>query len=297
MKDALTKIRSAENLPRPVVILIGVAAFFLLSWAFAYIPENIFLYDDWIVFFSATQELLKGLTPFNKFYYFSYYYNPPWLTFALAPMAIFGFRFSAGMLATATLFSTMALCRRYKISMIKTALVVASPVVFYIILHGQVDGYVLAGIFLPVSLWPIVALAKPQTALTLGLKALEKDHIKNALIISGSIFLLSLVIFGLWPLEVIDKKVPLDAYHNFWRTTWPWNSIVGFILVFFWIRTRDERLLISASPFFSPYAGLNSFLGAWIALHTKLKDWQAAVLFVIAWILGLITVIIDPMNP
>jgi hypothetical protein len=291
MKDALAKFRTIESLPRTAIILMGAAAFFSLSAAFAFLPKNIYLYDDWIVFYSATREVLQGLTPFNKFFFFSFYYNPPWLTLALAPMAAFGFRFGAGMLATATLFTTLALCRRYQVSIIKTALVVASPIVYYLILHGQVDGYVLAGIFLPVSFWPLVALSKPQTALALGLKALEKEHIKKAVLISWTIFLLSLLVFGLWPLDIIDKEVPIQAYHNFWRGIWPWNVIPGIVLVFFWIRTRDERLLLSASPFFSPYAGMNSFLGAWIALHTKLKDWQAALLFVAAWIFGLLTVL------
>lgn len=296
MKSKFLQIQE-DALPRPVIIGLGFLAFFGLSAAFAYIPKNIFLYDDWIVFYSATLEFLQGLSPFDKLFHFSYYYNPPWVTLALAPMAITGFRFGAGMLASATIFATLALCRRYEISLIKTTLVLTSPIIYYIILHGQIDGYVLAGVLLPVSFWPLVALAKPQTALMLGLKALEKEHIKKALIVSGAIFLLSLAVYGLWPLDVIDKEVPIQAYHNFWRTTWPWNTIVGIILVIYWFKTKDERFLLSASPFFSPYAGMNSFLGLWIALHTKLKDWQAVILFIVAWVLGLMTVIIDPMNP
>ena len=77
MKDTLSKLRTQDSLPRWVVILIGAAAFFGLSAAFAYLPKNIYLYDDWIVFYSATREVLQGLTPFDKFFHFSYYYNPP----------------------------------------------------------------------------------------------------------------------------------------------------------------------------------------------------------------------------
>lgn len=291
MKKTLSKLNTLDSLSRWAVVLIGVAAFFSVSAAFAYLPKNIYLYDDWMIFYSAARDAVQGVNPVGEFYFFGYYYNPPWLALALAPLAVFGFRFGAGMLATATLFTTLALCRRYQVSLVKTALVVASPVVFYLILHGQVDGFVLAGIFLPVSFWPLVALAKPQTALALGLKALEKEHFKKALILSGAVFLLSLLVFGLWPLDLIEREVSIQAYHNLWRGTWPWNLIPGIILVFFWFRNRDERLLLSASPFFSPYAGLNCFLGAWIALHTKLKDWQAALLFLAAWIFGLITVL------
>ncbi len=256
----------------------------MLSAAFAYIPTSIFLYDDWIVYFEATRMMFSGDSPYNTYFYFGYFHNPPWLNLVLLPFAIFPFRFGAGMLSAATMIAILGLCHRYKLGIFKTTLVLGSPVVYYIVLHGQVDALVLAGIFLPIAFSPLVALAKPQTAIALGLKALEKVHFKKAVIISGGVFLLSLILVGLWPLDVISKPFPVEETHNFWRTLWPWQTLIGITLVFFWMEHKDERLLLIASPFFFPYAAFSSFLGLVLAIHTEIKNWQAVILFVLSWI-------------
>jgi len=56
---------------------------------------------------------------------------------------------------------------KWEISVLKTALALASPAMTYIILHEQIDLIILAGICLSYEFYPLLALGKPQVALGL----------------------------------------------------------------------------------------------------------------------------------
>lgn len=269
---------------KPLLIAGGLlAVFFGLAYAISLIPVQI--YDDWYVYRGAARAIVFGEPLYQNKFLFSYYYNPPWLALLLIPFSLFPFQFGAGLMVMTSLVCTAALCHHFKLGTLKTALVVASPMLFYILIHGQVDALTLAGILLPVSVWPLVALTKPQLGIALGLEALKKEHLKPALLLSGGIFLLSLVVFGWWPGAILSSPQPVQGPHNLWYGVWPRQLPAGIALLFFWWNRgrNDIRWLLAASPFLSPYAAAGSFLGLWIVLHTELKNWQAATLFLTAW--------------
>jgi hypothetical protein len=67
----------------------------------------------------------------------------------LAPVGVLPFRVGWAILSTASLFGSILLLRRWETapSYIKTALIMSSPPMFYLLLHRQIDVIILCGLF------------------------------------------------------------------------------------------------------------------------------------------------------
>jgi len=160
-------------------------------------------------------------------------------------------------------------------------LAVLSPPTVYILLHGQVDAIVLAGVLLPTAWWGLVAFTKPQVGLGLILGA-GKSATLRMLGVTAAGFLLSFLAFGFWPAELLRQPGPVGG-HNVWLGLWPFQIPAGVALALLGVRRKDERFLLASSPFFLPYAATSSFLGPWIVASTLLRDWEAIVVILTWW--------------
>lgn len=265
--------------------LIGVGVFTLLVAVFLLSPWD--GGDDWRAFHGAAQRVLDRSTPLYGTPTFAdyYYYNPPWLAVLLTPTAPFAARIGWGIVSAASLVIALALLRRWldHPGYIKPVLVLLSPAMLYMLLHGQIDLLILAGVLLPMEWWGLVALTKPQTAL--GLVAMIfPHHWLRAAIILGVVAIPSVALLGPWPLDLLDQPRPfVEMGHNLWLNLWPFQIPVGVLLIVLGYSRKDERLLIAGSPFLSPYAAMSSMIGPWIAAITFLNDWQALAVFVSWW--------------
>ena len=70
---------------------------------------------------------------------------------------------------------------------------------------------------------------------------------------------------------------------NLWLGLWPFQVPAGVTLLLFGLSRKDERLLLAASPFLSPYATISSMLGPWLAVLMFLEKWQAAIVWLSWW--------------
>lgn len=71
--------------------------------------------------------------------------------------------------------------------------------------------------------------------------------------------------------------------HNLWLGLWPFQFPIFVALILVGISHRDDRFLISGSPFLLPYATTSNLLGLWLGMSCFLKDWQAALLWLFWW--------------
>lgn len=165
----------------------------------------------------------------------------------------------------------------------KLAVLLFSPPMLYIFLHGNIDALILGMVLLPREYWLVAALTKPQTAIALMLGVLRANLLK-ALLITGSVILLSFILFGNWIIPYFSQPIELlDGGHNVFRGLWPYQAAVGIVLAFIGWKRNDEKFLIGASPFFSPYAATSSMLGPLMLLVSKMKDWQAVLFILLYW--------------
>lgn len=288
--------------PKFTLGILGVLLVGLIVAITALVPVP--LYDDWWIFRTASLALMNGehIYGLDDWFYFGYVFNPPWVFVALLPFAILPHYVGVGLMSSTTLIVTAALCYRYDFNLRKTVLVIFSPVVFYTLMHAQLDLFILLGIFLPMSLWPILAISKPQLTIALGLKTLNKEHFLKAFVVSSAIFIVSLLIWGPWVIDVIILPKAVDQWNNLWKSVWPVNFPIGVALVAMgWQMTQDikrkkeenpeekindkmdELYYLAGSAFLFTYAAISNMIGVWLLLFSKLKDWQAVVVWLASW--------------
>ncbi len=113
---------------------------------------------------------------------------PPWVGALLVP---FGALPSAwGRAFVTSLLLTVLICRRFKLSLIQHSLVLLSPPMLYIFLHGQIDVLALAVFLLPRHFWLIGSITKPQV--TIGLIfGLQRENFWKSVGIAAAVTLAS----------------------------------------------------------------------------------------------------------
>jgi hypothetical protein len=278
----LPRIERALREQRPLA-LAGILAlgWLVLTIGFGLIPMA--GGDDWVTFQGAAHRILSGVPLYGEKVTVSYYSNPPWLAAALIPLALLPARWGWAGLNALNLIVLLMLARRWTRGWLKPALVLTSPAAFYILLHGQVEPLILAAVFLPREWWLLAASTKPQIGLGLAF-GLHRRHLLRAVVVSLGVMLLSLAVFGLWPQALLAQPSPfIEGAHNLWLGLWPFQVPAAVALILLGMRRDDERLLVSAAPFASPYATTSSLIGPWLAMVSFLKSWEAAVVWAAWW--------------
>ena len=259
-------------------------------------PEGLYLGDDWAVFHGAAVRLSQGhvdlysvdYIPADKEPY--YLYNPPWIAILLLPFAFISQHLGWAIITAATLVITLALLWRWSgqsPNLTKPLLAIISPPIVQVIIHGQIDALIIASVFLPTILWPLTLTVKPQTGLTLLLAVKKRNwpHIIVALLI---LIGLSFLIFGWWPADWLNQVRSPNLF--FLADMWPLTLIFPIPITIWGMRRQDERLLIIASPLFTPYVRVHSLYGVWISLITLLPIWQTTLIWIAWWAVTILRV-------
>jgi hypothetical protein len=216
-----------------------------------------------------------------------YYSNPAWLAVALIPLAILPEHIGWALLCALTLGAAILVLRHWSSDsapgLVKPVLVLTSPAMFYTLMHGEIDVLIIAGVLLPAEWWLLTALTKPQVALALALGIPLRKWVRAGLILLV-VLVISLVFAGWWPPRLLHQPTPFrNATHNLWFGLWPFQVPAGVALAVKGLQHKDDRFLIAASPFLSPYAATSSLIGPWIAVFTFLTTWQAAFVWASRW--------------
>src|SRR5690606_16539584 len=152
----LSSLQSRQNVVFALTLFaILTFAFFVSPW-----PGG----DDWETFQGAAQRLLDGESLYGTRITHAYYSNPPWLATLLIPLGLLPFKLGWAILCAASLGAALLLLRRWQpqAGLVKPLLILLSPPMVYILMHGQIDALVISGVWLPTQYWAIVALTKPQ---------------------------------------------------------------------------------------------------------------------------------------
>jgi hypothetical protein len=243
--------------------------------------------DDWKFFHDSSRLLLSGESLYRAPIAGSYYHYPPWVALALVPLAILTEQIGWAMICALTLVAALLVLRHWSPDnapgLIKPVLVLSSPAMFYILMHGQIDALIIAGVLLPVEWWWFVAVTKPQVAVGLALGVPPRQWVRAGVIVLAA-FGVSVLVAGWWPSELLHHPMPSrNAALNFWLGLWPFQVPAGVALAVKGFQRKDDRLLIASSPFLSPYAATSSLIGPWIAVVTFLTSWQAAIVWASWW--------------
>lgn len=278
MSELRSRLRDLPGWSGP---LFWVLLFILLTLVFALIPMA--GGDDWETFRGAAQRLFSHAPLYGQKVTVSYYSNPPWVAALLSPLALLPAKWGWAALNSLNLIVLLFLTRRWNQGLVKPILVLTSPASFYILLHGEIEPLILALIFLPRTWWPLAAISKPQIGLGLAF-GVPREKLLAAVAATGGVLVGSLLLFGNWPAALLSQPSPfIESTHNLWLGLWPFQVPAALLLILLGIRRDDERLLVSAGPFASPYATTSSLVGPWLAVISFLKDWEAGLVWLAWW--------------
>lgn len=263
---------NAERLIALVEVLVAVvflyvvfkfSLFYLIGW-------NAALNLDWYtVYYPAIN---YPADPFSIHGYF----NPPWLVWILAPLAMLTAVDSHALWIVIILLLTVRCVYELGGGGLAVFLTIISPGFLITIMNGQIDVLVLLGLL--TGSWLLI-LIKPQVA---GFVIIY-DIIVNRRIDWTAVFiaLISLVIFLLfmsWPDRGgLDTRVSIAP--------WPYGVPIGFVLFVFSIRKRDKYLAALATFFFAPYMSASSLLVYSAVITARYGRIPAIVFSVLLWAL------------
>lgn len=192
---------------------------------------------------------------------------PPWTTIVIR---LINWPFVVAI----TLFSIIFRAFSYNKSPIPIALAILSLPTIWVLFMGNLDGLVLAGIILLPWGAPL-ALMKPQLS-AFGLLAK-----RNSLIAGILWFLISFIIWGLWPMNFLMVLTPE------WKAEWvqditlfPWGLFIALPLL--WLSRGDEDLLMAAGSFATPHLFPYHFILLMPAIARMNKFWMI-ICWAISW--------------
>lgn len=238
---------------------------------------------DWETFWGAGRLVLHGQPLYDKPITWSYFFYPPWTAVPLAFFALFPQQLGYALFSALTVTALFLLARKWNIPAAKLPAILLSPPVFYCLNEGQIDILAICLMLLPADWWLLAAMIKPQAAIGLA-GTLFTQKRWQMLIAPAAVLALSFVFFGFWPAQVLSLPNQLASQgHNLWHGFWPLTIPVGVGLFAAGLRKKDDQLLLSSSPFFSPYCPGSTLTGFWLMLVAKLETWMLYLVLVTWW--------------
>ena len=245
------------------ILLIGGLAVGIVLASSTFIPPGC----DWDGNYRpASLAMLSGKSPYTVEPFFA----PPWSLVPLWPLAILPVSIGRAALFWVTLIALAFTGYRLGARPLGVAIFILSPPVVHGLLNANIEWIPILGFVLPPQIGLLLVTAKPQTGFAVALfwifEAWRKGGVREILRISWPLlitFLLSLLLYGLWPLRLGDV-MPIAKDFN--ASFWPYTLPIGGALIVASLRKREARWAMGASPCLSPYALFHTWSAALVAL-------------------------------
>jgi hypothetical protein len=256
-----------------ICVIFGIVSYFVL-------PDPVDWHDS---YYPAALKMLSGHSPFE----ISTFYNAPWILIPFIPLILLPERMGGAVFFSINLFLIYCIGKKFKVHPVILAL--SFPACF-LLLYGQVDGLVLAGLLLPQWLGVLLLIAKPQIGVWVIIyyfyMHLRTRQWKKLFFLFASLvacYALSYLLYGPW-MSQNNLFAAISYPHN--SSLWPVSIMFGLPLLVAGLREQNIRYVMMATPLLSPYVGPHSWLIFLVAIPwfdffvlTTLSSWS----FLIIW--------------
>jgi hypothetical protein len=248
-----------------------------------------FRYIDWPTYRGAALLIIHGQNPYGigmlaevQNLYPIGYYNPPWMLWPIAPLAILPERIGGALWMAAGVFMFWLLAYQLSRSIYKSSAFILTLPVLYSLYSGQIDPLVLSGLIMPRPIGLLFLLAKPQIGAGIAVYWIwdtwRSNGLRAVLRMLAPVtiaYLISFIPFGFY------LGAGQSMINEFWNwSVWPLAIPLGIWLIWWGIKRKREGLALSAAPCLSPYLGFYSWstlvlgwveLGNWFYLLVPLS--------------------------
>lgn len=222
---------------------------------------------DWKGYFRVAA--LKAISGENPYAGDTMMQNPPWILILTIPVALLSPGLGAAVMFVLTFFGYGLACYRLGLKPLATIVFFSFPLLWYCAINGNIDWLVAIGFTLPPQIGLFFVLLKPQLGIGVVIfwlwQAWQKGGLKQVLRICLPVFvafLISFVVYGLWPLRIIRERM-VDPYN---ASFWPMTAVLGAAMLYYALRKNKKPLAISASPFLTPYLSMHGYAIALLGL-------------------------------
>lgn len=260
---------------RGQLLLMGFLLIVVVVLATFYLPAGI----DWTdTYRPAARLLLAGQSPYQM----RIYYAAPWALLPLLPLALLPEAVGRAVLFIVGLGTFAYTAHRLGAGRLALAAFLVSPPVVHCLLNSNIEWLALVGVVLPPQWGLLFVSTKPQIGAGVALFWLWAAWRRGGAREVARIFwpvtaalLLSLALFGLWPLRFSDT---LELTHTYNASLWPSTIPVGLALLVAAARRQQVRFALAAGPCLSPYVLLHAWVGALAAVLPLPVETVAAVI-------------------
>lgn len=260
-----------------IIIVIGFLILLLIGLNFLLPPAV-----DWTnLYRPAASALVSGQSPFSV----DRFSNAPWVLLPMLPLLLVPESLGRAFLALSAMISLILIGRKFGAKPAGLAIFLLSPPIVSMLLDGNIDWLAALGFILPPQIGLFFLVVKPQIGIAVVVFWLWQAWQKNGFHEVFRVFLpvtialgISFFIYGLWPLNFLQA---FEWGGN--ASLWPVSLPVGLGLLTASIIKQNLRYAISASPCFSPYLMLHSWIGPLIAILPSTPILVSAVIGL--WIL------------
>lgn len=217
---------------------------------------------DFVHFFHPVgRAVLRGENPYEV----HGFYNPPWLLALLGPVALIPAQVARWVWVVMALAGYLVAFRRLGLDRMACALLLVNPFLYFDLGIGNIEWLVLLGATLPPSAAAWLAGLKPQDSVVLFVMWIKQRK------------WLALVPVAVWGALIAARVCPLPCVESMhWSTDiFPWGVPVGMALAWLAVKREDRTLALAASPFFSPYLAMQSWIFVLLPLARN-RRWLAA---------------------
>src|SRR5258708_25447213 len=211
--------------------------------------------------------------------------NPPWTAILLAPFSVLPL--SIAVLIQLCLYFAILTLVIYKFGGdLKTVLLVlTSFIALDSALELNIEWLVCLGLLVPAAYSGLFLLIKPQTAFGVWL-SFKRTDLTRAILITLVVVLISLLVWGAWPLRVAEfmqRNPPGWEFNIAPLALIPWPISVGMGLLLAWraFRRRDSILGILCWLFFVPYLKFYALLPYFAVF--AIRYWRVALVHIVLY--------------
>lgn len=240
--------------------------------------NNLDVATDWLNCFKpAVMQFISGQNPYANG---ACYYNAPWLLIPFIPLAFLSDIPSTLVIWIVAVLSVVIVAQKLGASHLTIAVLLLSPALGYELFVTNLNWLIAIGLILPPQIGLFLLLSKPQLGIVVALfwlvESWRTDGIRKAIKLFTPVaiaFLVSLIIYGLWPLHAMGLQ---DAHWNV--SMFPESIGIGLLLTYHALKSRKIGFAILASPFFAPYVGFHSWVFCLLGLVASPVETLLAVI-------------------
>lgn len=209
------------------------------------------------IFKPAATALLQGKSPYS----IPYFTNPPWVLLFYLPFLVIPYPFDIILFTIIGLTVYGFTAHKLGANLLTIILLLMIPQLLWGIAYGNIDWLIALGFILPPQIGLFLVILKPQVGIFVAMlwvyEAWQKGNLREFFKTVWPVVIVCILSLIAFP-DMLERMLWYATPFKGNLSLFPYSIPVGIIIVYRMLKNQSKKLAILASPFFTPYLGVNS---------------------------------------